>query len=295
MKRLGMAIGLVVCLFLLSACQSLGPEGSLGEAQKEEVSGPLLVQVNDWKMGLEDFEERLKMLEPVAQQQNIDTSTYQFKASVLNELVRTALLAEEAKARKLYKEKDVIDALARYKQSLLAQKLIMEETGRVIVTDVEVENFYKQNEQYFTRPAQVSLKEIVVNDEKTAKDLYIKLLQGEDFSELARQYSVADSREQGGDLGYLSFGADARFKKFWDIVAMLNAGEISNIFKGDDQKFYIVKVEDKRAQTLAPLSPEVKENIRRALGIEKRNQAIQELINTARKKAKVVINDDLLR
>ena len=120
-------------------------------------------------------------------------------------------------------------------------------------------------------------------------------MQGDDFAALASAYSEAPSKEKGGDLGYIPYDSNTRFKKFWDVVSALDTQETSSIFKGPDGKYYIVKVEDKRVQATTPLSEEVQNNIRRALGIEKRNKAIQALVDTARKNAKVVINEDLLR
>ena len=85
-----------------------------------------------------------------------------------------------------------------------------------------------------------------------------------------------------------------KFKKFWEVVSALDKGEVSSIFKGEDGKFYILKVEDKRGGKIAPLS-EVKETIREALKIDKTNKKIEELINSAKQKCEVVINEDLLR
>ncbi|MBN2119481.1 MAG: peptidyl-prolyl cis-trans isomerase [Candidatus Omnitrophica bacterium] len=289
-------ISIFVCLACLSfcACDKVGLKSEDAGIAARDINGPLLVQVNDWKMGLEDFEKRLKTLEPLAKQQNLDINSYEFKARVLRELVRTALLAQEAKARKLGEEKGVIEAMENYRQNLMAQKLIINTVKDISVTDVEIENFYNQNTDYFKTPEQVKVREIVVNDESEARNLYIRLLQGEDFSALAQKYSVVASKDKAGDLGYITYDINNKFRKFWDAVSALDKGEVSSIFKSDDGKFYIVKLDDKKEATTSSLS-QVKENIRNALRVDKQNKAVNELVNVARQKAKVVINEDLLK
>lgn len=294
MKKVWVLIGSVSFVFLISACEKIGFKKTEEEPSSIEISGPLLAQVDNWKIGLDDFEKRLKTLEPLAKQQKVDINSYDFKRRALNELVRTALLAEEAKARGLDKESDVTEAIENYKQTLLAQKLIEEETRDIIVTDAEIENFYNQNKDYFKSPEEIKVREIVVNSKSQARDLYIRLLQGEDFASLALQYSVADSKSKGGDLGYLRPDPKVKFKKFWEVVSALDKGEVSSIFKGENDKYYIVKVEDKKEGKITPLS-EIKDDIRRALKIDKENKKIEELVNLAKQKAKVVINEDLLR
>ncbi len=295
MKKMWGLIVSVCFMFLLSACQNLTFKKKEEPTSSEiEISGPLLAQVNDWRIGLEDFEKRLKALEPLAKEQGVDVNNYDFKRRALNELVRTALLAEEARLRGLDKEKDFREAVENYKQTLLAQRLIQREVADIIVTEAEIEEFYNQNKQFFKSPEEIKVREIVVNNKSQAKDLYIRLLQGEDFAFLATQYSVADSKSKGGDLGYLKPDPKVKFKKFWEVVSALDKGEVSSIFKGEDGKFYIVKVEDKKEGKITPLS-EIKEDIRRALKIDKENRKIEELVNLAKEKAKVVINEDLLR
>jgi len=229
----------------------------------------------------------------LAKQQKVDINDYDFKSKVLQELVRTVLLAELAEDRGLDKEKDVINALSQYKQTLLAQKVISDATKDIDITDVEIENFYDQNKDYFKKPAEIRAREIVVNDKNTANGLYIRILQGESVSSLAKQYSRAKSAYKGGDLGYISYSKD-KPKKFWEIISALDKGELSSVFKGEDGKYYIVKVEDKKEGRVTPLS-DIKEDIRNVLKVDKVNKKVEELVNSAKSKANVVINEDLLR
>ena len=62
----------------------------------------------------------------------------------------------------------------------------------------------------FTKPATVTLQEILIPEDKgglvLARELAARARAGEDFQELARSYSTAPSRANGGDLGQLAQG-----------------------------------------------------------------------------------------
>jgi len=62
----------------------------------------------------------------------------------------------------------------------------------------------------FTKPATVTLQEILIGEDKggiaVARELASRARAGEDFQELARTYSTAPSRANGGELGQLAQG-----------------------------------------------------------------------------------------
>jgi len=288
----------LIAVLLFSGCENfeslLKPKKTVSVSQKKEIEGPLLAQVNDWRIGLGDFEKRLQFLDALAKQQNLDVNDYEFKEQILDEMVKTVLLAEEAKYRGLDNDQDIVEAVANYKQTILAQRLLGETIKNISVTDVEIENFYEQNKNYFKSPEQVKIREIGVNTNAEAKNLYIRILQGEDFSYLAGQYSLLSSKSKGGDLGYISYDPEKKFQRFWEVAFVLENGEISNIFSGDDGKYYILKLEDKKVGKTTSLN-EIKEDIRKMLKADKENKEIERLVESTKQKAEVIINNNLLQ
>lgn len=296
-QYISVCLGLTAVL-LFSACENfeslLKPKETVTVSQKRKIDGPLLAQVNNWRIGLGDFEERLKFLETMAEQQNLDINDYEFKKQVLDELVKTVLLAEEAKSRGLDKERDIIEAIASYEQTLMAQHLLGEIVKSINVTDIEAENFYNQNKAYFKSPEQVKVREIAVNSSSEAKNLYIRILQGEDFSYLAGQLSVLPSKSKKGDLGYISYDSKQKFQRFWEVALILDKGELSSIFRGDDGKYYILRVEDKKEGKTTSLE-EIREDIKKMLKVDKENKEIERLTDSIKQKAKVIVNHGLLQ
>lgn len=290
----------VVMSVLLCGCDKILPAKKnivKTEVTKEEatkIGGPLLARVNNWAIGLQDFRSYLDNLKPLAQAQGVDVESYEFKARLLNDLVKNEILAQIATDRGLDKNEDMAKALRDTKSTLLASKMRSDFEKTLAVTDAELQSFYDQNKALLKKPQERKLKEIVLTSESVAKDIYIRLLQGEDFAALAKQYSTAESAGKGGDLGYVVYDPQARFQKFWETTLSLEKGEISSIFKSDDGKFYIVKADDVRGGQEIPLT-EVKEELKTGLKRDKIEKEITNLVDKFKLKAKVEVNEDLIK
>lgn len=288
-------IGVMLCavVFLLG-CEKIFPKKAVEvqkTAQKLSIKGPLLAQVDDWALGLGDFRDKLEALKTLQPQMNIEDPKY--KKNILQELINLEIIAQEAKKRGLDRERDFLEALEDFKRSLLVQKMNEQTAADVAVTDVEAQNFYDTNKLGFTEPEERKIREIVVSTEVEAKDIMIRLLQGEDFVQLAKERSIAATKNAGGDLGYLKPDPKQKFQKFWEESFTKAKGQTSSYFKGEDGNFYIVKVEDIKGGKARPFA-EVKEDIKKYLRQDAIGKKIEELISKARQKMKIVINQDLL-
>jgi parvulin-like peptidyl-prolyl isomerase len=88
----------------------------------------------------------------------------------------------------------------------------------VSVTDEEIEAYYAENLSGETRPASISLEQVVIEPEpgeaardsayQLAMQVLTELRDGKDFEVAAREYSMdLSNREQGGDLGWVQRSA----------------------------------------------------------------------------------------
>ena len=120
------------------------------------------------------------------------------------------------------------------------------------IPDEELESFYRQNFSRFSIPEQRSARHILIktSEEDTEDILAEKRIMaeqvlelaksGEDFAELAKQYSEGPTGPKGGDLG--SFSRGRMVKPFDDAAFSLNEGEISEIVE-TRFGFHIIKLE----------------------------------------------------
>jgi peptidyl-prolyl cis-trans isomerase C len=261
-----------------------------------KINGPLLARVNDWAIGLDDFKNYLNSLKPLAERQKLNIDSTEFKVTFLNDLIKAQILAQIAIERGLDKDADVQRALRDTRDTLLAAKIRDEIEKNVSVPYAEVKNFYDKNKHLLKKPQDVKVSEIAVPSEALAKEIYVKLLQGETFDTLARQYSVVASKDQGGSRGWLTPSQDdiEKHKKFWAALVTLDKGQTSTIFKGDDNNYYIVKIDDIRGGQEVPLT-EVEEDLRKALKADKIDLEEKQLIDKFKEKTKIEKNEDLLK
>ena len=124
--------------------------------------------------------------------------------------------------------------------------------AKPVIADEEMESFYRQNFNRYRIPEQRNARHILIKtteddsedvlSEKLARAEQVLELakSGEDFAELAKQYSEGPTGPRGGDLG--SFTQGRMIKSFDDAAFAMNEGEISNVVE-TQFGFHIIKLE----------------------------------------------------
>lgn len=149
------------------------------------------------------------------------------------------------------------------KKQLAIQKLVDKITGKIEPPkDAEIEAFYNGNKDAFVKKRGVKLAAIVIDpansgegdtttDDQTAvlkaNEVIKKLQGGQDFAQLAQQYSEDQSKFQGGDLGYVS-EEDMRQSFPEQLIATLMSpqSEIGKVYSARMMgKLYILKLQDR--------------------------------------------------
>lgn len=168
-------------------------------------------------------------------------------------------------------------------------KLIAEHTPDV--TEEEISNFFEKNKDNLVLPENVHARHILIavdpsdNDkEKTGKKekaekIRQQLINGSDFSELAKQYSDCPSRQKGGDLG--KFKRGQMVKAFEDAAFPQETNTISSIV---ETKFgyHIIQVLEHNDGGLLS-----QEEVATILKNQKKDEAVNDLINKLRQKAEI--------
>ncbi|KOS61165.1 peptidylprolyl isomerase [Lysinibacillus agricola] len=111
------------------------------------------------------------------------------------------------------------------------------------ISDEEVAQYFEDNKDSYGQKEEVVASHILLEDEATAKDVLAKINAGEDFSELAKTYSIdSTTNEDGGEIGYISRGQ--MDEQFEEVAFGLEKGSISDIVQ-TSEGYHIIKVTDK--------------------------------------------------
>lgn len=149
-----------------------------------------------------------------------------------------AAITEEEDLQDFYTENNLDDAF--FKEEIKTQ-MIAEEFRRLVTEDVKSDDS-KLEELYNTYTIQVSASHILVEDEAMAKVVLEKVKAGEDFAELAAEYSKdPGSAANGGSLGYFPRGV--MVPEFEEVAFSLEIGEVSDIVESQFG-YHIIKIED---------------------------------------------------
>ena len=203
---------------------------------------------------------------------------------------------------KLYLDKAGLTEEEIWRQAeyrLLSEAYAKEVTDSVEVTEADARRAHEEDRSRFAGEEQIRCAHIVVlvsadaagDERETARarleTVRQRALAGEDFAELAREYSQSPFAERGGELGFIARG---RMRPEFDrVVFATPVGGITPVF-GTAYGFNLVKVLERRAGTL-PSFDEVKASLLMHLARQGKREELQSHIRELWGRAKVVILD----
>ncbi|MBE3578716.1 MAG: peptidylprolyl isomerase [Caldanaerobacter subterraneus] len=292
-RKIALFLALIFVGVSLASCSS----------KKEAVSGDVVAVVNGEKITNAEYQQIFEQVKEQIESaptytKDIWNQDYQgkkfldfVKENVLDSLVAQKLLVQEAKKKNItVTDKEVEEEYNKEKQFnskvtkeqireyLLIDKLLAEYTKDVKVTEEELKKYYDEHKESFEV---MRARHILVADEKTAEDIYQRLMKGEDFAALAKEYSIdTATKDNGGDLGEFPHGV--MVPEFEEAAFSLKPGEISKPVK-TQYGYHIIKSE---GITVKPFD-EVKGTIESYLLNDKKNKVIKEKYDELVKASKI--------
>ncbi|TLS38049.1 peptidylprolyl isomerase [Pseudalkalibacillus caeni] len=281
MKKFALVLTTSLALFSVTACSD---DNNAADSKDKEV----IVETDAGNVTKEEFYNAMKD---------------QYGEAVLRDLVSTKVLEDkyEVSDKEVEKELDKIKEnfesdeqleqalqangykdLDQFKKDLRKQLLGKKAaTANVDVTDKKLKEYYEKNKDQFT---ELKASHILVDDEKTAKEVKAKLDKGEDFAALAKEYSKDGTAEKGGDLG--TFKKGDMVPEFEEAAFKLKEGEVSDIVQSQFG-YHIIKLKEKNVKSFDEAKDEVKEAY-----LAENAKPVQEVIDDLIKKADIKIKDD---
>ena len=184
----------------------------------------------------------------------------------------------------------VLDKYEKYRMVIFLRYKKDEIIKNGFVADSTVFKYYKDNIATYSTEPQLNLQEILVDKKELADSLTILISAGNNFGELAKEFSMRKwSAENNGIMGYSPLSSFGSYKDlFWSspVDSVIGPEKIENlygIFK------VIGKVESK------PKDFEVvKDEVIKAAKFENETSILGDYMKLLMKKVKIEINDSLL-
>ena len=197
--------------------------------------------------------------------------------------------------------RDREQALATMKKQVGRQSMI-EQVKKVLrdvqsPTPAEVRAYYEQKPELFTEPEKLRLSIILLGVDpgapradwdkarEEAQGIYLRLKDGADFAESARQYSTDSSAGNGGDLGFVHGGQLP--ERLQGLIGKLQVGEVMEPFTGL-QGIALYRLDERVAPTPREFA-EVEQRAQRLLKRDREEQAWKEALTRLRENAKIEI------
>ncbi len=206
---------------------------------------------------------------------------------VVNDYVNQILLFKQAGRYERRLKKKIADRMKNhYIKELTGAYVETQLADKIKISEEVIAEYYNAHVEDFAIPERVRLFEIVVSSQRAAEDILRRLSTGESFELLATRESLTESKERGGDLGWI----DVR-KLETEIAAL-----VTRIAPGDilanpirsDVGYHIIKLAGKtqrRMLTLQEATPMI-ENI---LVFQEKKKEVDALIEKLREKGNVKI------
>lgn len=156
----------------------------------------------------------------------------------------------------------------------LARKIYMEKEVDKKVTDSEIQKLYDEYKETFKSEKEMKAKHILVDNEKTAKDIIAELKKGEKFNELAKKYS-----KDKPELGY--FTKRVMVPEFANAAFAMKKGEYSKTPVKTQFGYHIIMVEDIRDSKPADLKS-IKPQLRAMLAQNTLAESFQETVQNSK-------------
>jgi parvulin-like peptidyl-prolyl isomerase len=230
-------------------------------------------------------------------------------AQILENIKTSNNLQDESKFQEALKQEGLTMADLRRnleRQMLVQQVQRAEILDKISITDEESKAFYDAHRQEFTAPAEVTLREILLEVKTTDRGVNVaeddavreqageirkRLLSGEPFPRLAGEYSGAASKANGGLIGPLKNEELATSLR--DLLVKMQVGDITEPIR-TQRGYQILKLESRTDAKLRSFE-EARGDIGNRIGEQKLRGEREKYLERLRVQATITWRNDELK
>lgn len=240
----------------------------------------VVAEVGDYDITLQEFNDYFEN-----RQFSFASAQEEFsqKRELLDSMINSRLLIQEAYKYGVDKSEELTRAVLANKDKFLLDALYYREiAGKSKVMDAEIKDFYDKQE------FQIRASHILVANEDTAKMLFERVKAGENFEQLAYDYSIDPSAKRNkGDLGYFLWGS--LVDEFQEAAFKMQPGEISPPVK-TPYGYHIIKLVDRLPNENRGTLESMRSAIKTQVETRKRGQLTEKFMEGIKQKYAISVD-----
>jgi PPIC-type PPIASE domain len=284
LKKIGVPL---IVVFLMASLLSCAEKKEANPKTENDSQWKILATVNG--VPITEYDVNLNLKRTV----HGETVTPEATKNILENLVRNELIYQQSLElgldnnleyrRKLYEADAQLRDYKKREISPLYREYIK---NKAVVTDSEAKEYFEQNTKRIQ--TKIHLGQIYYKGEEAriAED-YKEIKSGKSFEKVAskRFLNLPKGMKAPWDLGYLHW---SQIPSFWqDSIDRLKPGQASDIIKGPNERFWVIKLIDRTVDPNITFSTE-KANIVEILRKQKTDELSKTMLGQIRTKSKIV-------
>lgn len=257
---------------------------AIANQEQEDTNKEILATVNDEIITLVDFEKYWSMIP-----ENYKVQLK--KVDVLEQMITQSLLIQKSDEMNLREDPEVAFQIKATVEQILIQVLLEKEiVEKTTLSDEDFQAYYEEHREDYWQEEEVRAFDILVETREQAEEIILKLKEGQEFTALAQESSIASSAVDGGDLGFIRKGT--LVDEIEEKLFTLDLEEISEIIPVENG-FHVFKVTEKNPSGYLELSV-VKGEIESQLLPMRQQEAFDQYLKNIEEQAIIVRNIELL-
>ena len=249
----------------------------------------IVATVNNIPITRSEFD---KLAENYKKKAKKTTLTKEESHRMVKNLILHQLILQQQSVQKMKNDEKIIAKVNAYRNQLLVSRFLSVKVGsKLTATDEEMLKYFKTNAEKFQSKEKVEARVMLLKTGEDAERILERLKKGENFSQLAKEFSLdLPSASKGGSMGLVE--KERVYPEIRKVLFSLKEGEISPAVQ---TKFgFNIFIVDKVFQARPESFEVVKDKVKKEILMQKEARAFSEMEMELERNASIKIFEDQL-